>query len=236
MENETENNTEELSEGMIKYRREDAFTIDPFVNNVQYNESIQTLQNNGIKYLEWVSIITPFNFFFTLENGQKPIMVDSEEATLTVWKNVVSKTQPLAPTDIYTLYRRGSKGANIQDYILNDAFGRAHKSKKVVIFYYKNKEQLLELSKSYGRIYALGKYLNGRYRIGMCFDSRIKNVIAPSDVLLEKSGKHSGVGTLEADINYNVLRNREKIIKYIQTPYFDNGKFRQTVPISPIKI
>ncbi len=225
------NEETELNEALPK--RSDIITIDPYTSIDSYNEALSALDNNKIKYKEWISTLTPYLFYISIDNGQKPIMINYDIISSTDWTKVVSKVQPLISNDIYQLYRRPDKNKQIGWYINNDVFRRAKKV-NTVIFNYMNKEQLFNLSKTYGRIYPLGKYMNGRYKLAIAFDTEIKNIVLPNDIMLEM-GKHKD-GMLEAAINYKVLRNQDKIEKWSMTPYFENGKFYPTSPMSPIKI
>jgi len=213
-------------------KRETFFTIDPYVSINEYNQSLQALENNKIKYTEFIALIGDFNWFLSLENNQKPIMINYDLMSGTEWKNAVSKVKPLTPNDIYLLYRRIGK-KEIARYVENDVFKKAKKSNNIV-FKIKNKEEMINLSKLYGEIYPLGVYLNGSIRLGICFNPEIKNSITPDRILLEM-GTHK-TGELEKTINFKILRNQDKIIKYTKTPYWKNGKFIPTSPMSPLRI
>ena len=210
---------------------QDFFTIDPYTKPVEYNQALMALENNKIEYSEWISLIGNYNWYLTLENGQKPIMINYDQLSPTDWKFVVSKVKPLAPSDEYMLYRRGEK-KDIARYVENDVF-RMARNKNSVVFSIRNKEELFQLSKVYGIIFPLGVYYNST-KLAICFNPEIKSAIEPSRVLLEK-GKHS-VGALELDINWKILRNRDKIVKFVRTPYWKDGKFYQTSPASPLRI
>lgn len=225
------NELETLNEALPK--RNDIFTIDPFTSISQYNEALHALENNKIGYREWISTFTPYDFYLSTNGGEKPIMVNYDTIGRTEWIKVVSKVQPLTTNDVYLLYRRPDKQKNIDLYINNDVFRKAKKSNNIV-FDYKNKEQLGSLSKSYGPIYPLGHYMNGRHKLAISFNKNIKNVLMPSDILLE-IGSHKD-GELEVQINYKIFRNQDKLEKWSKTPYFDNGKFHPISPTSPLKI
>jgi len=210
------------------------FTIDPFYDVNHYNESLQALENNKVKYEEFILLRTPYSFYLRLENKIKPSMLNYENVTKSRWNSLLTKVRPLVPRDILKLYRFNKNLSSIKDYINNDAFNEALKSKRTIIFQYKNQEQLLNLSKTYGKIYILGKYINNRYRLAMCFDPNIKNVLFPKSILIDM--KEHKLGELELEINNKILNNREKIIKWTQTPYFLNGVYNRTNPTSPIKI
>lgn len=206
-------------------------TIDPFYDISAYNESLQALDNNGVPYTEWIALKTGYEFYIGLQ--QKPIMINYEVIDKNTWERTVSKVQPLTTNDEVLLYRRNNVISEVRKFVNNDVFEKALKSEFTIVFDYKNREQLLQLSKSYGLIYPLGKYLRGAKRLAVCFDKAIKNVLIPSDIELE-IGMHT-FGELELRINKEVLRRQDKIIKYSKTPAYKDGKFYQTSPVSPLK-
>jgi len=208
------------------------FTIDPYTSILQYNESLQALQNNGIDYTEYISLLAPRNWYLSIEKNQRPIMINYDNIDGTNWTKLVSKTKPLTANDIYLLYRRGKK-SDIGDYIENDWLRTARK-KDSIVFIIKNKEETLKLSKMYGIIYPIGVYLNGGIKLAICFNKEIKNSITPDRIKLEM-GPHN-IGDLEVKINYKILRNQDKIQKWTRTPYFKDGKFYPTSPMSPLKM
>jgi hypothetical protein len=216
--------------GIPKYNT--FFTIDPYVSIPEYNQTLQALENNKISYTEFISVFGNFNWYLSLENNQKPIMINYDEMDRTTWTKVVSKVKPLTSNDIYLLYRRGEK-SDIARYINNDVFSEARK-KKSIVFTVKSKEDFFQLSKVYGKIYPLGVYYNGSIKLGISFNPEIKNALAPSRIKLEM-GPHK-VGELEIAINNKVLRYQDKIVKWMKTPYFKDGKFYPTTPQSPMKI
>jgi len=218
---------------MIDFDVNDLYTIDPYINGyTEYNNALAALKNNKIDYSEWILLKSPYLLFIESEK-LKPILMNYDSATSQQWRNMVSKTKPLVPGDEYLLYRRADRINNLlKDFIGNDAFNEAEKSSYVIIFNYKNKENLYQWSK-FGKIYVLGRYYNNKYKLAMGFTKELKNVIPPSDVLLEV-GKHK-IGDLEQKINIQVLHNKDKIMKWMKTPYFNKGKFYPTQPASPIQ-
>ena len=228
-----ENNNEVLDEALPK--KSDLITLDPYYDISAYNESLHALENNGVGYSEFISVITPFNFYIKLETSQKPIMMNYNTIDSTDWRWLVSKVQPLKQNDEVKLFRRTNKQRNIVDYVNNDAFDYSYKRDYTIIFRYRNKEELFKLSGAFGLIFPLGKYINGGVKLAMAFNRQIKNGLEVGNVLLEKTGKQK-VGALEAEINFKVLRNQDKIEKWSMTPRFKDGKFIPTSPKSPLKI
>lgn len=227
-------NEEVLTEAPI-LKKSDLITIDPFYSISAYNEALHALENNGVEYKEYISTITPFNFYIQIDGGQKPIMMNYEKVDSTNWRWLVSKVQPLKTNDEVKLFRRTNKQGNIREYINNDAFEYSFKQDYTLIFHYKNKQELFTLSEAFGLIIPLGKYMNGGIHLAMAFNRQIKNGLTVNNVLLEKIGKQK-VGHLEAEINFKILRNMDKIEKWSMTPRFKDGKFFPVSPKSPLKI
>jgi len=211
----------------------DLYTIDPYINGyMEYNNALTALKNNGIEYNEWILLKSPYYFYIESE-GKKPILFNYSDASTQQWRNIVSKTKPLVPSDEYILYRRADKINNLlKDFIGNDAFNEAAKSKYTIVFNYKNKENLYRWSK-FSKIYVIGRYYNNKYKLAIGFSKQLKNMIPPSDILLE-IGSHK-IGELEQKINTQVLHNKDKIMKWSRTPYFNKGQFFPTQPASPIQ-
>jgi len=210
------------------------FTIDPFIDTNQYNQALEALKNNKIEYEESIYLKTPYYFYLRLSTKQTPVLMNYEMISRSRWNYLVTKVKPLQSKDILKLYRFDTNVSSIRSYINNDAFSESLKAEKTIIFNYKNREQLINLSKNYGKIYVLGKYVNNKYRLAMCFDSQIKNVLMPNEVYI--AAKDYKLGQLELEINNEIFKNKEKIIKWTQTPYFKDGKYFPTSPVSPIKI
>lgn len=227
------NETETLITEAPILKKTDLISIDPYHSISSYNEALHALENNKVEYKEYISVITPFNFYLNMK--EKPIMMNYNIIDSTDWRWLVSKVQPLRSNDEVLLYRRTTKQGNIRDYVNNDAFNYSMKQDYTIIFQYRNKEELMSLSGAFGLIFPLGKYMNGGIRLAMAFDPQIKNGLAVASVLLEKKGKQK-VGFLEAEINYKILRNQDKIQKWSLTPRFKNGKYFPTSPTSPLKV
>lgn len=197
------------------------YTLDPYYNTKFYNEAKEALKNNNIKFSEFLDIKTPYNWYYKLEDGTKPIMVNYDEKEKS--RFFIRKVQALRPNEEYILQRRtDDSGSNITKYIYNDAF------KDVVdygiFFNIKNKEELLRISKEYpGKIYYLGKYYDNKFKVCLCNNKMIKNYIEPSQILLEKTPEMKEPGRFEADFNYLVLKLKDYIVKYTETIYALNG-------------
>jgi hypothetical protein len=211
----------------------DLFTIDPFYNIEQYNEAITALLNNGKQYVEWISTLPGYYWYLDVQ-GEKPLMMNYQEIDKTTWHKTVSKTLPVKAGDLVILKRREAYKQNIGIYINNDWLNIAKKHRSIV-FNYNNREQLFRLSLDYGRIYPLGWYYGGSLKLAISFNPKIMNSIPMNNILLDFP-KHTKDGALEIAINYKALRQRDKIFKWMETPYFENGKFYPVYPKTNLKI
>ena len=149
------------------------YTIDNYYSVKFYNQTKEALKNNSIKFSEFIDIKSPYSWYFNLDNGLKPIMVNYDEKEK--YRFLVSKVLALRPNEEYTLQRReDSSGNNIKKYIYNDAFRDSEEYG--ILFHIKSKDELIKLSKQYpGKIYYLGKYYDNKFRVCLCNNKMIKN-------------------------------------------------------------
>jgi len=217
----------------MKLQRNNAFSIDAYTNYLDYNNALNALKNNGVEYFETLQSVSPFYYFIFLENKDKPLLMNYDEMNSSQWKTLLTKVQPLTPNDEYLLYRRNDKVTSIfKDIVNNDYMNEALKEKTVIVFNEQNKQLVQNMSRTIdSKFYALGKYYS-KYKLWCCFSSEVKNFVKPGNILLE--GKFSKVGQLEQKLNFEVLVNKEKLIKYSKTPYYEKGQLVQTSPVSPV--
>lgn len=209
---------------MFKYY----ITIDPFMSIKEYSNVITALNNNNVKYNEFISTKPPYNWYINL--NELPIMVNYDIGTPNDNRFLVSKVKPLRPNEFYKLKRRetdGTSQASLEKFIYNDAF-KDVKNKYAICFRYKSNVELQELTRKLGiRVYKLGTYRGRQLAIG--YNKYIKGEITPEYIVMEKLPKEmNNIGEFEMMINYKWLNSKDKIIKYTQTPYVENGKLNQT--------
>ena len=197
------------------------YTLDNYYSVKFYNQTIEALKNNQVKFKEFIDIKSPYNWYFKLTDDLKPIMVNYDE--LAKNRFLVQKVQALRPNEEYLLQRREDDGgANIKKYILNDAFKDAEEYG--ILFHIKSKDELLRLSKQFpGKIYYIGKYYDNKFRVCLCNNKMIKNYIQPDQILLEKTPEMKEPGRFESEFNYRVLKLKDYIVKYPETIYALNG-------------
>lgn len=199
-------------------------TIDPYYGNEFYNECLEALKNNEIKFEEYISTIPPYNWYIKID--KTPVMVNYDTMKNQERRYLVNKIQALRPNEEYVLRRRNDDVGlkNLQKYVENEPFSKV--KEYGIVFSVRNKQEIIDISKEYpNKIWYLGKYWNSKYQICLASNSIIKNFLDQGQILLENDGKFKQTGQFESMINYKVLQNKDMIEKYIETPYFKKGKY-----------
>lgn len=194
-------------------------SIDRFYSENFYNTCKEAMKNNRIPYTEYVSTIGSYKWY--IDVPRKPFMINFEECPPSEKRYLVSKVIPLDLSDEYKYYRRAdSMGHFVTKYVRNDVF-ESLVNTEAYLFKIKSKKQLIDLSKI-SRVWYLGRYYGERYRLALVTSLACRILIPSEDVLLEKTAEETPE-EFELKINYNVFSNKEKIIKFAKTPYFENG-------------
>jgi len=200
-------------------------TVDPYNDIARFNEIKEALKNNNVKYDLFINIKPPFNWYFELD--QYPIMVNYDELRTEQNRFLINTVKPATPSDAYLLIRRNNDTAKsgLLRYTENQALKEARLSKYAVFFTVGSKDSLLNISSEYpGKIWFLGKYYSNKYRVCLCTHPAIKLLLNPEQILLEKNNV-TEIGAFEAEFNYKVLRLRDYLRKFTQTPFAENGKY-----------
>jgi hypothetical protein len=201
-------------------------TIDPYYTNQFYNECKEALKNNEVPYQEFINIKTPYNWYFKLD--QKPLMVNYDEAADSELRWMVNTVKPLRPNEEYLLIRRENDkgGKSLLKFVENEALRTARESDYAVFFNIKNREQGEALTKDFpGRVYFMGKYYDNKYKVCLAVHPVVKGFLDPGQILLEKTQQMQEPGRFEAELNWRVFRQNDYLIKFTETPYFENGKY-----------
>lgn len=198
-------------------------SIDKFYSTKFYNRCLESLKNNNIEFNEYISTTNGYKWYIDIP--QAPLMLDYEVCQKDEMRYLVTKVKTLNYADTWKYYRyEESKGKFIDKYTKND-FMTDVEGKEACLFKVSSKKQLEELSKVENtKIWYLGKYFNGRYRLALTTGAGIRLYIPFEDVLLEKKSEQS-VTKFELDVNYKVLRNKEKLVKFSGTPYYQSGSY-----------
>lgn len=201
-------------------------TIDPYYNTQFYNECKEALKNNNIEVKEFISIKPPYNWYFSLD--QKPIMINYDELAYTEERWLVNKVQALRPNEEYILLRRDNdKGPNaLLKFVENEPLKEARQSSFAIFFTIKNRDEAQQITKEYpGRIWYFGKYYSNKYKVCLATHPTVKNFIDRSQILLEKTQEHTSPGKFEAELNWKIFRGNDMLIKFTETPFFENGTY-----------
>lgn len=184
-----------------------------------YNEFLENLKNHNIPFYEYVNIR---DYRFYLETQDAPFILNYKEIQKSSRMFLVSKVKGVNSQDIYT-YRR-KKVSNTKDNLdlcYNDAYNYFlnKKSKYFYFIHIPNKEKSELLSKDLGRLYFFGNYFNSKYKIYLT-DNQYTTQFIDSEYILVGG---EDLIDLEVRLNYEVLLLKDRIKKFSQTPYRENG-------------
>lgn len=201
-------------------------SIDDYYDIEFYNQTIEAMKNNGLQPKEFISIKTPFNWYFKVEN--EPFMVNFDKLDKSNERFLVNKVQTLRANEAYKLIRRndGVGQKALYKYIENQPLKEARESEYAVFFNAKSKQQLEQITKELPvKIYYFGKHYKNKYKVALCTNKMILNYITPEEILLEKSSAMNEPGRFESELNFKVFRQFDYLQKYTETTYFQNGKY-----------
>lgn len=199
-------------------------TIDNYYDINFYNQCLTALKNNGVPFREYISITGFYNWYIDIP--RKPIMLNYDICPKSEGRYVISKVQTLNSDSEYKYFRRlDSHHHFIEKYILNDVWEDI-KNKEAWLIKVNSKKELLTLSKIdvNNKIWYLGRYLDGRIKLAIISSPIMRMLIPRENVLLEKKNSDK-IERFESEINYRVLMEKERLVKFDKTPYFINDRF-----------
>jgi len=205
------------------------YTIDPYYDIAFFNESKEALKNNNTDFEVFIEIKQPFNWYFKL--NKDPIMVNYDKITVGKSRWLVNTIIPLRPNEEYLLLRRNNDHGKsaLLNHIENDPMKEARKSDYAVFFHVGSREEILNISADYpGKIWFMGKYMSGRYKVFMCTHPIIETFLDKEQILLKKDSSMNEPGRFESEFNYRVLLKKDNLIKFFETPYVLDGRI--TIP------
>lgn len=201
-------------------------TVDPYYDTQFYNECKEALENNKVPYKEFINIKAPYYWYFKID--QPPIMVNYDQAQESEYRWMVNVVKALRPNEEYLLMRRNNDkgGKSLFKFIENEPLKEARLSDYAIFFTIKNREQGEQLTKDYpGKVWFMGKYYDNKYKVCLATHPIVKGFLDPGQVLLEKNQDMQEPGRFEAELNWKVFRQNDYLIKFTETPYFENGKY-----------
>lgn len=207
---------------MIKY-----ITFDDNYNITQYNDFITNLKNNKIPFKEYVSVKPPHNFYIGVDEKYLPVFLKYIEAPKSIDRWLVEKVTAFLPSEELFLKRKLSDSpVMFEKFISPKIFQDIQFNDYACIFRYKNKEELIKMTRELGiQVWILGK--QREWNLAFSYNKFIKNYINLNWILLEKTkpSEYAVPGMFEAELNYKKLVKTKLTNKYINYPYYDNGKY-----------
>lgn len=204
------------------------YTVDPYYNIQFYNECKEALKNNKVEFEEFINIKAPYNWYFKMDRS--PIMVNYDEATDAEMRWMINVVKPLRPNEEYLLIRRDNdNGAKaLLKFVENEPLRQARLSDYAVFFTVKNKEEVEKLTSDYpGKVWYFGKYYNNKYRVCLATHRTVRGFLDENQILLEKTQDLSDPGRFESELNFKVFRGNDVLLKFTETPYFEDGKYNK---------
>lgn len=185
-----------------------------------YNEFLINLKKHNIEYNEYVNTK---DYKFYLETSEYPFILNYSKIQNASNMFLISKVKSVNQQDDYKFLRkRISNSKDNLNLCINDAYDFFLNSK--INYYYfihiQNKEASELLSKQIGRLYYFGSYLNNRYKIYLTNNQYLTNFIKIDDIL----ASDSNIFTAELQLNYEIFNLKDRLKKFSQTPYRENGK------------
>lgn len=206
-------------------------TIDPYYDISFYNEAKEALKNNNVEFEQYINIKPPYDWYFKLDT--KPLMVNYDQATDSESRWMVNTVLPLRANEEYLLLRRENDNGPkaLLKFVENEPLKAARTSDYAVFFTIRNREEAEKLSKEYpGKIWYMGKYYNNKFRVCLATHRTIRGFLNDDQILLERNKELSEPGRFESELNWKVFRMNDMLVKFSETPYFEDGKFK------PVKI
>jgi len=187
----------------------------------------ETLANNDIDYDLFITTKPPYDWYFRVDS--KPIMVNYDELKHGSDRFLVSLVKPLRPDEEYKMVRRNSDvGMNaLSKFINNSPMLESTKSSYSVFFHINSRGVGEKLSKEYpGKIWFMGRYFDSRYNVCLVNNMSVLAFLDDKDIILEKTSV-GHIGEFETEFNYRILKGREYLVKFTDTPYFLGGTYHK---------
>jgi len=217
-------------------------TFDEYYDTNMFNSFLQAAKNNNIEYRTFVSIKPPYKWHIKLEDKKDlPKFINFDYSTKSEIRWLVSTIRPVDPKEAFLLKRRPGEDNTFIKFIAPLPFRAFKKKKYFVAFKNWDFAEMRAISTKLGKvkIYKWGKGKIKRYNIWYCFNPMIKQFIPSNDRFLLEFGKEAlnspaqwsdltmpeNYGMLEYYLNTNVLIKEKLEDKYLEAPYWYNGKY-----------
>lgn len=198
-------------------------SFDNYYKQSDYNNFIMSAFNNGVQFKEYISIKPPYNWWLAINDENVPKFLDYDETKDT--RFFVSKITPRYPNEEFILRRKDNDPkTDIRRFIENDVLAMATKEKFVGVFIFQGTKIREYSTQIDAKLYILGQ--KGMYKVGVCFNPYIQNVVDPADMILTiNDGDWRGQGEIEQRINYLWKPQLKLSNKTIESSYFYKGEY-----------
>lgn len=205
-------------------------TFDPYYDVAKYNEFITAAKNNYITFVEYISVITPFNWYIEVDINDVPRFLNYDLINTGIERYLVNRMRPRYPNEAVKLLRRQTDNPkDFEKFITPAPLIQAKDESYVCFFSLMNKELGVSVSKQLGNtpIWRLGSKTLRKGFVYMTFNPYIKGLIPSTSILMEKTskGELNKPGELEQQLNYKVLVTEKIDGKGMELEYFQDGKF-----------
>ena len=201
------------------------WTIDSGYTIEDYNRIIKVLESKQIPFNEYISTK---NYQFYIETEFDPFVLDYKIIDKQFSYFLVAKTKFLQSQESIRYTRRNEhKGKSALKLAYNDVFTK-YKDDYITFFTLSNTMKAKALSKDIGRIYYMGRYLNGRYRVFCSNNQYLLRFVNVDDVLASGEPLEA-----EMELYYNAFNRLDRLKKFSQTPYYENGDYQRPKVLAP---
>lgn len=212
-------------------------TFDPYYTITSYNNFLQAAKDNKLQFTEYISTITPYYWYIDVPEKYLPVFVKYKKCSKAEERWLVAKLVPLFANEEFNLKRRETdKLANFEKFTTPKVFRTLRHKDYACVFRYKREQDLLEISRESGiKIWTVGEAKG--WKLALCFSKYIKNYIPLDFIILEKKSKEefSKPGEFEVELNYKKFVNDKLKNKYVEYPYYEDGKYYPLSMPSKIK-
>lgn len=198
-------------------------SFDNYYSKSEYNRFLISAFNNSVNVQEYISIKPPYNWWLAIDDKDVPKFLDYDETKDT--RYFVSKIVPRYPNEEFILRRKDNDPkSDVRRFIENDVLSMATKEKFVCVFVFQG-TKIRDYSKEIdSKLYILGQ--KGMYKVGVCFNPYIQNVVIPSDIILTvEDNDWRGQGEIEQRINYLWKPQLKLSNKTMESSYFYKGEY-----------
>lgn len=200
-------------------------TFDGIYSIKNYNDFVNTAKAKKIELKEFINIRPPYRWYIQIEEKYLPVFLNYAVLPKADEKWLLEKMIPLNPMEEYILTRKVSDlPQDFQNFVSPNIFKDIPSADYCVMFKYKNKDELIKISKEIGiKIYVLGMHRG--WNLAFTFNKYIRNYIYLDQIILEKKkpSDYQKAGEFEYTLNFKKLVKVKLTNKTLDYPYYEDG-------------